>query len=170
MEPCDPNLPAREVYDLLLPQATSLGISLELSLSSEVAPIPMDRNAMMQCLHNLAVNALDACTRTDDFFPESPHVVIRTNCRPEEPGVEYEVEDNGRGMDGDTRNRLFQGFFTTKGKKGTGVGLMISHKTVANHQGRITCESEPGNGTRFRIFIPAFSATPHSLPLSGGTP
>ncbi len=161
IHPCDPNQPAREVYELLLPQAQSMGIPLELSLSDPSAPIPMDSEAMMQCLHNLVINALDACVPTDDFVPEAPKVVIRTACRPEEPGVEYEVEDTGRGMDENTRNRLFQGFFTTKGGRGTGIGLMTSHNTVANHQGTITCRSESGKGTIFRIFIPAFSATPH---------
>jgi signal transduction histidine kinase len=68
--------------------------------------------------------------------------------------VEYQVEDNGCGMDAETRSKIFQRFFSTKGSKGTGLGLMITRKIVNEHGGTIDVDSEAGRGTKFCIRLP----------------
>ncbi len=66
----------------------------------------------------------------------------------------YEVADNGCGMDYEVKNRIFTTFFTTKGAGGTGLGLLTTRKIVQEHGGKILLESDPGQGTRFRIVLP----------------
>jgi signal transduction histidine kinase len=79
---------------------------------------------------------------------------IRT--RREGDGVVLEVEDNGTGMDESVRSRLFEPFFTTKpADRGTGLGLSISYAIVRDHGGQIACESRAGEGTMFRVTLPA---------------
>jgi signal transduction histidine kinase len=65
-----------------------------------------------------------------------------------------EVEDNGIGMDRETREKIFSLFFSSKGIKGTGLGLFISNKIVDKHGGSIGVDSSPGCGTRFEVRLP----------------
>jgi signal transduction histidine kinase len=75
----------------------------------------------------------------------------------------FEIADNGIGMDQQTREKLFSLFFSSKGVKGTGLGLFISNKIVDKHGGHIKVESEPSKGTRFVVELP-LEARP-SMPL-----
>jgi len=68
--------------------------------------------------------------------------------------VEYQVIDNGCGMDKETEKKIFEQFFSTKGSRGTGLGLMITKKIIDEHRGFIECESEKGKGTRFTVRLP----------------
>ena len=69
------------------------------------------------------------------------------------------VEDSGIGMTEDVRKRIFEPFFTTKTEVGTGLGLSTSYSIIQNHQGEITCESEPQKGAKFTIRLPKASNT-----------
>jgi signal transduction histidine kinase len=76
------------------------------------------------------------------------------------------VEDNGIGMDRETREKAFSLFFSSKGLKGTGLGLFISNKIVDKHGGDIRVDSEQGRGTRFVIRLP-LDARPSVRPTEG---
>lgn len=65
------------------------------------------------------------------------------------------VKDNGTGMNKEVKENCLQPFFTTKGAKGTGIGLAMVSSTVENHNGSIEIESSPGTGTSFRITFPS---------------
>jgi len=80
------------------------------------------------------------------------HVLVRTIEK--DDSIIYEVVDDGCGMDYEVKNKVFTSFFTTKGLGGTGLGLLMTKKIVQEHGGRIELETEPGEGTTFRIILP----------------
>jgi signal transduction histidine kinase len=101
-------------------------------------------------LVNLLENAVDACVQ--DTAKKEHRVVFRAYRKDEDLVVE--VEDNGIGMDRETLEKLFSVFFSTKGSKGTGLGLFIVRKAVDQHGGDIEADSEQGKGSIFRVFLP----------------
>ena len=104
---------------------------------------------------NLLVNATQAIEGTGKG---SGKIEILT--RPEADFYALEVADDGPGIDPESLPRLFDPFFTTKPVgEGTGLGLSISHGIVTGHGGRIEVDSQPGQGTRFRVLLPLRSAT-----------
>ena len=152
---CDPNQPAKEIADLMTPLAEASGVRLDAFFSTELQSICLDPDAIHQCLNNLVANAIDACA--EKSMPDSPGKVILRTLQVAGWGVEYQVEDNGCGMDEDTRRRLFQSFFSTKGSKGTGIGLMTTKKIVEKHHGDILVKSTLGAGTLFVMRLPESS-------------
>lgn len=151
-ELCDPNRPAREVYDLMLPRARELGVILELDLDGALPETWLDPDALHRCLLNLVTNGIDACVGMDCSVAEG-RVRIKT-AGEEGWAVVYQVIDNGCGMDEETRTKVFQRFFSTKGSRGTGLGLMITKKIVDEHGGLIELQSEKEKGTQFTIRLP----------------
>ena len=101
-------------------------------------------------LDAVVVNSLDVC-RADTI--KSEHW-LKVSVRREPPFMVFEVEDNGIGMDRETRQKVFSLFFSSKGIKGTGLGLFISNKIVDKHGGNIVVQSEPDVGTKFIIRFP----------------
>ncbi|RJR42424.1 MAG: sensor histidine kinase, partial [Desulfobacteraceae bacterium] len=149
---CDPNLPAREMAELVRPRAEAENIYLRTELDPTLGTLSFDQERINRCLLDLLTNA------TESFPPEKrdrdkKEIVLRT-LKVEGGGVEYQVIDNGSGMDEKTKKNIFRRFFTTKGEKGTGVGLMAAKKTVEAHGGALQVESEEGNGTTIRIRLP----------------
>ncbi len=149
---CHPNRPIQEVYDLMLPQAREQGVTLEIDGDQSLRDVWFDLEGIHRCLLNLVTNAIDACT--DITWSHKECKVIMRSRKTEDWAVEYQVEDNGCGMDEETRAKIFQTFFSTKGSKGTGLGLMITKKIIDEHRGVIELESERGEGSRFVIRLP----------------
>ena len=149
---CDPNRPAREVIDLMLPRARENEISLEIESDESLPKVWLDPEAIHRCLLNLVTNAIDACINVD-CTQRHGKVVLRV-LKTERWAVEFQVVDNGCGMDAETEEKIFQRFFSTKGSRGTGLGLMITKKIIDEHQGAIEFESETGKGAKFVIMLP----------------
>ena len=149
---CDPNLPAQEVYDLMLSRAAQTGVTLKVDLTPELPKVWCDREGIHRVLLNLVTNGIDACTDIS-CASRTCEVLLRT-LKPQGWSVEYQVTDNGCGMDEETRKKIFQIFFSTKGSRGTGLGLMIARKIVDEHGGLIDLSSEKGIGTVFRVRLP----------------
>ena len=149
---CDPNGPAREVYDLMLSRATEVGVALKIDPAQSLPDAWFDREGIHRVLLNLVSNAIDACTDIS-CASKTCEVSLRT-LKPQGWAVEYQVIDNGCGMDEETRKKVFQIFFSTKGSRGTGLGLMIARKIVDEHGGVIDLSSEKGSGTVFRVRLP----------------
>ena len=149
---CDPNRPVREVFELMLPHARKYSITLDMDLDNELSEAWFDPEGIHHCLLNLVTNAIDACTDINCTYG-SDKVVLRSR-KTEGWAVRYEVEDNGCAMDEETRGKVFQSFFSTKGTRGTGLGLMITKKIIDEHKGHIDLETEVGKGTKFIIRLP----------------
>ena len=149
---CDPNQPAREVFDLMLPRARELGIDLAKDFSDQQNTCQFDADLMYRCLLNLVTNAIDACIH-EAAGKRTKKIRIRTRTKPD-GSIEYQVRDNGCGMNAEVKKNIFQRFFSTKGSEGTGIGLMITKKIVDEHHGEISVESEEDVGSTFTIRIP----------------
>lgn len=149
---CDPNRPIQDVYRLMLSRATECGIRLRTEMDESMDEILMDPEAIHCCLLNLVSNALDACVCGDRC--DRPGEVVLRSRRAGGWGVEYQIADNGCGLDDNTKEKIFRAFFSTKGSKGTGLGLMITKKIVTEHGGEIELDSKPGEGTVFTIRLP----------------
>jgi signal transduction histidine kinase len=149
---CDPNQPLREVYQLMLSRAEQCGVSLRTEMDENVGDILMDPEAIHCCLLNLVSNAVDACLCRGSCG--EPGEVVLSSRRVNSWGVEYQVADNGCGLDEETRQKIFKAFFSTKGTKGTGLGLMITKKIVSEHGGEIEISSSKGEGTTFTVRLP----------------
>ncbi|NJL90079.1 MAG: GAF domain-containing protein [Coleofasciculaceae cyanobacterium SM2_1_6] len=111
----------------------------------------------MNVLSN-AIDALDSHTPSKNY---QPAISIRTYLQSQEDqsqSVMIEISDNGSGIPAEAQARIFDPFFTTKPVgKGTGLGLSISYQIVVDkHQGKFSCESQPGQGTKFSIELPIF--------------
>ncbi|MFH1914306.1 MAG: response regulator [Pseudomonadota bacterium] len=151
----DPDAPARQVHDLMASQAATSGVELVLDLAETLPSMRIDPNAIHQCLTNLVSNAIDAC---QDRLEGEKKVVIRTR----DGGgmaVRYEVEDTGHGIAPEILTRIFNSFFTTKGSRGTGIGLMATKKLVKEMGGSIMANSRAGQGAIFTITIPTAHLT-----------
>jgi signal transduction histidine kinase len=157
-ELCDPNKPLREVLDLMAPRAREYGIALEMDLDENLSPFLFDPEGIHRCLMNLLTNAIDACVEVG-CSTRKVEVVLRS-IKTKGWAVEYQVVDNGCGMDEETKEKLFQRFFSTKGSRGTGLGLMITKKIVDEHGGLIEVESEKSSGSKFSIKLPKREKSP----------
>jgi signal transduction histidine kinase len=155
---CNPNQPLREIYDLMLPRAKDYGVLLNLDLDEDLPEAWFDPEGIHRCLLNLVTNAIDACT--DIESPQKDGRVILRSLKGNNHNVEYEVIDNGCGMDDETRSKVFQRFFSTKGSRGTGLGLMIAKKIIDEHGGDLELQTEEKKGTRFVVRLPSKNSPP----------
>jgi K+-sensing histidine kinase KdpD len=101
-------------------------------------------------LVNFLENAVDACIA--DRTKQAHTVVLSVSGDHE--WVVFDIHDNGTGIDQETLDRMFTLFFSSKGSKGTGLGLYIANKVVRQHGGSIAVDSTPGQGTNFTIRLP----------------
>jgi len=149
-EPLDIPEMVESVVSVLDNRAQSLGIDLK--AQHQPGSFSGDRNAVHSMLLNLAENSLDACRL--DKSKESHHVTLTGQAQPDDTVV-FEIEDNGTGMDRETREKAFSLFFSSKGTEGTGLGLFIANKIAKSHGGTIHIDSVPDTGTRFSVRLPS---------------
>lgn len=145
-----------EMIDTVLRLVANAGYDFErVEIRREFDPalqdIPCDRTEIEQVLLNLIMNAVHAMLHDS----EPPYrLILRTRRDGDEARIE--IEDNGPGMDEETRRSVFEPFFTTKlPGEGTGLGLSVSYFIVTEqHRGRLSVESMPGRGARFVMRLP----------------
>jgi signal transduction histidine kinase len=149
---CDPNKPAKEVFEIVKSRAEQHGIHLKLDLAQDLKAFFLDPEGIHRCLLNLVTNAIEAVI-DEDLSDRRKKVVLKTE-RVHGWGVEYRVLDSGYGIEEEAKENIFKSLFTTKGTTGTGVGLMITKKIIDAHNGTIEFESAKGAGTKFIIRLP----------------
>jgi two-component system NtrC family sensor kinase len=158
-----------ECVELLSGQAGAKQVALIADVEADMPPVPLDPALVHQALVNLITNAIEAVA------PGRGVVTIRGHYR-QEPGrapeVELAVIDNGPGIPAAKQRWVFEPFNTTKGLKGTGLGLAVARRVAEDHGGRILLESVEGRGAILRMIFPAVpasdpSATAHPRPSHG---
>jgi signal transduction histidine kinase/CheY-like chemotaxis protein len=147
----------------LLNRTLGEDITYEFGYASELPGVYADAGLMEQVIMNLAVNARDAMPKGGQLTIQTAVAEIDAGYVERHPGeartgrfVSLSLADTGCGMDSVTLSRIFEPFFTTKEfGKGTGLGLATVYGIVKQHQGWIDVHSQVGQGTRFRLFLPA---------------
>ncbi len=160
---CNLNHEILQVQDLLshtIPKT----IRIDLNLSEDLKSIRADRSQLGQILMNLGVNARDAMPDGGTLNIETLNIELDDEYLLEHPEAKpgnhilLTVSDTGQGMEKETLTHAFEPFFTTKEVgKGTGLGLATVYGIVKRHNGHITCDSELGHGTTFKIYFPAIN-------------
>jgi two-component system sensor histidine kinase HydH len=131
---------------------TNQGIRIHQRIDEDLCPIQVDPDRLNQCLLNLYLNAIQA-------MPDGGTLSVM--CRADsQDHVQIRIEDTGCGIAPGDLSRIFNPYYTTKGK-GTGLGLAIVYKIVEAHQARIKVESIPGKGSTFILQIPCDTNTAH---------
>jgi PAS domain S-box-containing protein len=151
-------------FERLLRRTLPEDIDIELALSPDMPPAYADVVQVEQILMNLAVNAADAmpgggrltiATALTEL--DEAHAASRRDMKPGRY-VKLSVRDTGCGMDKETLEQVFEPFFSTKGERGTGLGLATVYGIVKQHGGSIWVYSEPGKGAVFNIYLPVAGA------------
>lgn len=153
----------------LIKQTFPKTVEVKLNLDRTLHPVLADANQINQALLNICVNARDAMPNGGELTLATEMIEENTLQRrhPEasaNPHVCIAVTDTGTGMEESVRSRVFEPFFTTKGfGEGTGLGLAMVYGIMKNHHGVVEVESEPGLGTTFRLYLPAFQGDARSI-------
>jgi PAS domain S-box-containing protein len=164
--PVDLNKLVKQVVDLTrarwsdMVQQRGYAIDLKLELASGLPSIAAVESQVRDALVNLVFNAVDA-------MPKGGPLTVRTRLVEGSGGqiVQLEIIDTGIGMDEDTRRRCLEPFFTTKGARGTGLGLAMVYGVAQRHNANLEIESEPGKGTLVRM---SFAVAPQPAAASSG--
>jgi PAS domain S-box-containing protein len=159
LAPIQMNRLVEQVIDLTrarwsdIPQQRGVVIELKRELPPELPGLMGVESEIREALTNLVFNAIDA-------MPDGGLMTLRTGIVPDETGIYVEVCDSGVGMDEDTRRRCLEPFFTTKGERGTGLGLAMVYGMVQRHGADLDIGSTAGKGTTVRLSFPRQSAAP----------
>ena len=173
LAPVDLNQLATQVIDMTrarwgdLPQRAGVTIEMRTDLAGALPPAKGIESEIREALTNLIFNAVDA-------MPHGGLLTVRSRAVAE-PGsrrVAIEIVDTGIGMDENTRRRCLEPFFTTKGERGTGLGLAMVYGVAQRLGAQLEIDSEPGRGTTFRLIFAvaeitaAAAAKPVAAPAS----
>jgi PAS domain S-box-containing protein len=149
---CSPNEIAADVCDLLQQTAAENEVELVTELDPSIGEVSMDGKSVHRALMNLVSNGIDACVMDEDLSKRH-RVIVRTALEGDNV-ICFQVADTGCGMTDEVKSRLFTSFFSTKGAKGTGLGLLVTRKLIEEHKGSIDVDSEQGRGTTFTVKLP----------------
>jgi signal transduction histidine kinase len=148
-QPTDLNEVVKEVIELVEARAAEIGVALEFQGDPTLPQVWIDPEAIHRAVLNIVSNALDATEQKANGT-----VQVRTSPDPTKPFVQIQVIDNGKGIPADEIPQMFTLFRSTKGARGTGIGLPVSDKIVQEHGGKIQVSSQPGEGAEFVISLP----------------
>ncbi len=132
-------------------KASLVGVEVEGRVAESLPALRVDPRALDACLANLVSNALDACIWDPDT--DKAHE-IRVEASLVGGLLRFAVRDNGKGISEEDRPKILRTHFTSKGIRGTGLGLLLSKKAVEQHGGQMSFSSQQGQGSVFRIELP----------------
>lgn len=177
LTPVDANLLLQQVMDLTrarwsdMPLQRGIVIRMVTELAPDLPPIHGIEGEIREALTNLIFNAVDA-------MPDGGTLTLRTRLRRGQPDgvhppaaqVLIEIADSGVGMDEATRRRCLEPFFTTKGERGTGLGLAMVYGMTERHGASIEIDTRPNAGTTMRLRFPVQANASETVPVQQGTP
>lgn len=138
-----------DVVNLMRTRARENNVLLEFHPDIDVPMALFDDEGIHRAALNVVTNAIDAVGEV-----ENPRVVVSTEFRENERELICTVEDNGPGIKPDMLEKIFSAFESTKGNRGTGLGLPVSQKVLQEHGGDVIVDSEVGKGTKFTLHFP----------------
>jgi signal transduction histidine kinase/pSer/pThr/pTyr-binding forkhead associated (FHA) protein len=149
VEMADLNKVVEDVIDVLRGRAAEKGVRLDVRLSPTMPPVPADPDGVHKAVLNVVSNALDA---VDDR--EDPYVGVQTLMEPTGQWARIVVLDHGPGIPPEALPEIFKPFVSSKGSRGTGLGLPVSRKIFREHGGDVVVESKLGKGSKFILRLP----------------
>jgi signal transduction histidine kinase len=149
LEPADLNETVADVVELMQSRATELGVSLVWQPDAELGEVSIDPDGIHRAVLNIVTNAIDACESV-----EGGKVTVATGWDQETGVARVTVIDNGTGIPPGEVDKIFEVFASTKGSRGTGLGLPVSLKIIREHGGTIRIASELGQGSTFTVELP----------------
>jgi two-component system NtrC family sensor kinase len=157
-KPTDLNEVVRHAVAVVINQLSLSHVKLALDLAEDLPEASADANQIQQVVVNLLLNAADA------IGPEGGEIRLLSRPGTARATVDLVVEDSGHGIPAEHLPHLFDPFFSTKGTRGTGLGLAVTWGIVEGHGGTLEVESEPGQGARFTVHIPLAAPPPGPNP------
>jgi signal transduction histidine kinase len=147
------NVVVHDVLELMQSRAQEEQVDLRCEQDESMPELVFDPEGIHRAVLNIVTNAIDAVAETG-----SPgKVTVKTTYLPEQTVAHIEIRDTGPGIAADQMDKLFSAFISTKKSRGTGLGLPVSQKILAEHGGKITVENLPGQGACFTLELPAVS-------------
>jgi PAS domain S-box-containing protein len=146
-------------------------VRFECDIAPDLWPVESEEAQLKQVVNNLIVNALEAMSSGGGVISLRAHNVVLDGVQPEAGAsgrhVCFVVTDGGSGISPETRDKVFDPYFSTKRRgpqKGMGLGLTICHAILRQHGGQILVEANPGGGTSVRCYLPAARGQVASAP------
>ncbi len=163
--PADLGAVVSDIVETVQQRATEQGTRIDWTPPERLPPLVFDPEGMSRAILNVVTNALDAVEQRDGGL-----VTIRVACDRAAGTVAVSVADNGPGMPPETLADIFTIFVSTKGARGTGLGLTVSRKILREHGGDIRATSVPGAGSTFVLEFPICppGAAPSGMTAAGG--
>ena len=138
-----------DAIQIVSQRAEDAGVEIRCDLQEQTPESRYDEESIHRAILNLVTNSLDAVEEVEDGV-----VVVKAGHNPETDQLYVSVADNGPGIPEDQRQVIFEAFHSTKGGRGTGLGLAVTRKIIREHDGEMILESKVGQGTRFTIAWP----------------
>lgn len=149
LEPGSINTPVTDIVELMQARAEECGVQLKCELAEDLPESVFDHEGLHRAILNIVINAIDAVEGAEQGI-----VLLETKYLPKPDQILIMVSDNGPGIPEEQISKIFNLFESTKGARGTGIGLAVSQKIIREHGGEISIESETGKGSRFTLTIP----------------
>ncbi len=137
----------KDIYQNQKDRADSLNVKLQVATAKDFPDTQFDKKMLLDALLNLTTNAIEACEHIAE-------VSVTLKAAPVKDHIQIEIADTGPGIPPEVVPRLFEPFFSTKGSRGTGLGLAVTQKAIQEHCGKIQLKTEIGKGTTFFITLP----------------
>ncbi len=147
IEPHDPATLITETLDVL-GHCGRPDVVITSEVDEQASPVLLDQHEFQQCLANMVRNAVEA-------IPLDHEGLVTVHYHADGDKAVFSITDNGMGMSDEIIEKVRSGMFSTKGSKGTGLGLLVIQKVIAEHKGSLEIESTEGQGTVFKAVIPA---------------